>query len=228
MKITRRAPRIKIGNTTYSFGKNGVSSSTKIAKGVRLRRSANGKQSIGGSFLFWRWSQDLDELGRKKSSEEIKKTREQRKNELSLGLLLTHPIVFFDHLLRRKQNQPVGNQQQKYNPIQQQNAAPQQILAQNVSKAAYSTKVEIYKTASGSLKKVTGGMALLEDDRIAVKANVTKEILYRDISDVHIEGDKVFVSATGRNIPLVLTTADARGLVAELNERMNKKGKMEK
>ena len=220
MKITRRAPRIKIGNTTYTFGKNGVSSSTKIAKGVRLRRSANGRQSIGGSFLGWRWSQDLDELGRKKTPEEIQQIRDARKNELSLGLLLTNPIVFFDHLFRRKKNQPLENQQHSYNPLPKQNVAQQPMPAQNVAKTAYSTKVEIFKVDGGNLKKITEGTISLESDRIVVKANVTKEILYADISDVHIKAKEVFISSKERKIPLVLSMADVCKFVAELSKRM--------
>lgn len=235
MKITRRSPRIRIGNTTYTFGKNGVSRSTKIAKGIRVRTSANGHQSVGGTFLFWRWSQDLDELGRKKTPEEIKQIREQRKNELSPWLLIAHPFVFFDHLLRRKSN-PQTNQgglpqnsgsatPQLQNKQNQQTPIPQQIpqtqqQSQAKNEIAFSTSVSIYKETNNSLLKVTEGTAILESDRLIVKANVTKEILYIDILDMYIEKGKVFVSSKIRNIPLILDVQNKELFMNELNMKI--------
>ena len=218
MKITRRSPRIKIGNTTYTFGKNGVSRSTRIAKGIRIRTSANGKQTIGGSFLGWRWSQDLDELGRKQSTDEIKQIREQRKNELSLGLFFTNPIVFFDHLFRRNK-QPIAENMAPQN----QQPLPQSQIGQSDTNPVYTIPVSIFKESNGALTKVTEGTASLENDRILVNANVTKEILYTDISDVHTECGKVFISSKMRNIPLVLEMGDAGTFVKKLIEKMEEK-----
>ena len=235
MKITRRSPRIRIGNTTYTFGKNGVSRSTKIAKGIRVRTSANGHQSVGGTFLFWRWSQDLDELGRKKTPEEIKQIREQRKNELSPWLLIAHPFVFFDHLLRRKSN-PQNNQgslpqssggatpqlqnnKNQQTPITQQIPQTQQ-QSQAKNEIAFSTSVSIYKETNNSLLKVTEGIAILESDRLIVKANVTKDILYKDILDVYVEKGKVFISSKTRNIPLILELSNTQYFLTTLQEKI--------
>lgn len=208
MKITRRSPRIKIGNTTYIFGKNGISTSTKIAKGVRLRQSASGKSSIGGSFLGWRWSQDLDELGQNKSSQDVQQLREQRKNELSLWLLIFRPFVFFEHLFKRvnqKQNQQIPTQ------------AQQQLPQKNPPTGKpYETNVTIFKKSSNTLVRVTNGVATLENDRIVVKANVTKEIFYRDILDVCIDRGKVFISSKGRSIPLVIEVNNVAEFMQEL------------
>ena len=225
MKITRRSPRIRIGNTTYTFGKNGVSRSTKIAKGVRIRTSANGHQSVGGSFLFWRWSQDLDELGRKKSPDEIKQIREQRKNELSPWLLIAHPIVFFDHLLRRNSN-PASTPatqgslpQNKGTPLPQ-NTNPVPVQPKATPTSIFSSEVSIFKEKNGTLTKVTEGTAILESDKITVKANVTKEIFYKDILDVYIEKGKIFISSKNRNIPLVLQTNNVEIFMNELNGKI--------
>ena len=212
MKITRRAPRIKIGNTTYTFGKNGVSRSTKIAKGIRIRTSANGKQTIGGTFLGWRWSQDLDELGKKKTPQELQQIREQRKNDMSLGLLFSHPFVFFDHLFRRNKEQ---NTQSAF-PHGQTAPVPSQM--QDAAEPPYTTAVSIFKETNGILSKVTEGTARLESDRIVVKANVTKEIFYKDILDVHSEDGKVFISSKGRGIPLVLEMKNLERFINELTK----------
>ena len=225
MKITRRSPRIRIGNTTYTFGKTGVSRSTKIAKGVRIRTSANGHQSVGGSFLFWRWSQDLDELGRKKSPDEIKQIREQRKNELSPWLLMAHPIVFFDHLLRRKSNPAPIPMQQGGLPQNQgtqlpQNTNPAPVQPKAPPTSIFSSEVSIFKETNGILTKVTEGTAILESDKITVKANVTKEISYKDILDVYIEKGKIFISSKNRNIPLVLQTNNVEIFMNELNGKI--------
>ena len=225
MRITRRSPRIKIGNTTYTFGKNGVSRSTRIAKEIRIRTSANGKQTIGGSFLGWRWSQDLDELGRKKTPQELQQIREQRKDELSLGLLLTHPFIFFDHLFRRKKNNSQQNQgtlpQNQNTQLPQHSVTPQPSQTQSLPEKAYTTPVTIFKELNGNLAKVTDGTATLEIDRIVVKANVTKEIFYRDILDVHTESGKVFISSKGRSIPLVLEMGETREFVQKLIEKIS-------
>ena len=231
MKITRRSPRIRIGNTTYTFGKNGVSRSTRIAKGVRVRTSANGKQSIGGSFLWWRWSQDLDELGRKKTPEELKQIREQRKNDLSPSLLFTHPFVFFDHLFRRERNTNASSQQalpQKQNtsapgkqPKQSNNSPnakqPQQALPRT---QVYSAQVTIYKEINGSLSKVTEGTLFLEYDKLVIKANVTKEILYKDVLDIYVDCGKVFISSKGRNIPMILELSNTKYFLTTLQEKI--------
>jgi hypothetical protein len=224
MKITRRTPRIKIGNTTYTFGKNGVGCSTRIAKGIRIRTSANGKQTIGGSFLGWRWSQDLDELGRKKTPQELQQIREQRKDELSLGLLFSHPFVFFDHLFRRKTNDSQQNQgtlSQNQNTPLPSHCTPQSFQNQSLPEKSYTTPVTIFKESNGTLVKVTDGMAMLENDRIVVKANVTKEFFYRDILDVHKENGKVFISSKCRSIPLVLEMREAGEFVQKLIERIS-------
>lgn len=236
MKITRRSPRIRIGNTTYTFGKNGVSRSTKIAKGIRVRTSANGHQSVGGTFLFWRWSQDLDELGRKKTPEEIKQIREQRKNELRPWLLLAHPFVFFDHLLRKKSNKaqnPQGNlphplsapTPQLQNNQNQPNQIPQQVplpiqQTQQKDEQAFTTYVSIYKDINGSLTKVTEGTATLETDKLSVKANVKKELLYKDILDIYIEKGKVYISSKSRNIPLILELSNTQYFLKTLQEKI--------
>ena len=225
MKITRRSPRIRIGNTTYTFGKNGVSRSTKIAKGVRIRTSANGHQSVGGSFLFWRWSQDLDELGRKKSPDEIKQIREQRKNELSPWLLMAHPIVFFDHLLRRKSNPASTPDLQGSLPQNQgiplpQNTNPVPVQPKATPTGIFSSEVSIFKETNGTLTKVTEGTAILGVDKITVKANVTKEIFYKDILDIYIEKGRLYISSKNRSIPLVLETKSVEILMTELNRRI--------
>lgn len=223
MKIYRRAPRIKIGNTTYTFGKNGVSRSTKIAKGIRIRTSANGKQTIGGTFLGWRWSQDLDELGKKKTPQELQQIREQRKNDISLGLLFSHPFVFFDHLFRRNKQQNTQSvfpqRQSAPVPSQTQNQIPQ---TQSTAEPPYTTIVSIFKETNGALAKVTDGTTSLESDRIVVKANVTKEIFYKDILDVHSEDGKVFISSKGRGIPLVLEMSDRAEFLNALTKRISK------
>lgn len=225
MKITRRSPRIKIGNTTYTFGKNGVSRSTKIAKGVRVRTNANGKQSIGGSFLCWRWSQDLDELGKNKTSEEIKQIREQRKNELSLSLLLTHPIVFFDHLFRKSESQSqtkkLNQKNQNKIPDTDSKTFPQNQNYQNEKDSSF--QVEIFKDYGGNIKKVTDGKLTLKNDRILILANVEKEIFYRDISDVFCNKGKIFISSKGRNIPLIMGTENATELMRKIVEKMGNK-----
>ncbi len=225
MKITRRSPRIRIGNTTYTFGKTGVSRSTKIAKGVRIRTSANGHQSVGGSFLFWRWSQDLDELGRKKSPDEIKQIREQRKNELSPWLLMAHPIVFFDHLLRRKSNpittpapQGVLPKNQGIPLSQNTNSAP--VQSKTPLSSIFSCEVSIFKETNGTLTKVTEGTSILEADKLTIKANVAKEIFYKDILDIYIENGKIFISSKKRDIPLVMETETIEIFMTELNRRI--------
>lgn len=224
MKITRRSPRIKIGNTTYTFGKNGVSRSTKIAKGVRVRTNANGKQSIGGSFLCWRWSQDLDEVGKNKTSEEIKQIREQRKNELSLSLLLTHPIVFFDHLFRKSesQSQPKKLNQKNQNKIPDTDSKtfPQNQNYQNEKDSSF--QVEIFKDYGGNIKKVTDGKLTLKNDRILILANVEKEIFYRDISDVFCDKGKIFISSKGRNIPLIVESTQTQEIISEIVKKIKK------
>lgn len=223
MKITRRSPRIRIGNTTYTFGKNGVSRSTRIAKGVRIRTSASGKQSIGGSFLWWRWSQDLDELGSKKSPEKLKQIREQRKNDLTLGLLFTHPFVFFDHLLRRKSSSVPSTQgslpQTQSSPVSRNNN-PTQLQTQGQNEKYYSTDVSIFKETNAQLSKVSEGSTILTPDRLIVKANVTKEIFYKDVLDVYIEKGKIFISAKNRNIPLIIETKKIEIFMSELNRRI--------
>lgn len=225
MKITRRSPRIKIGNTTYTFGKNGVSRSTKIAKGVRVRTNANGKQSIGGSFLCWRWSQDLDEVGKNKTSEEIKQIREQRKNELSLSLLLTHPIVFFDHLFRKSESQSqtkkLNQKNQNKIPDTDSKTFPQNQNYQNEKDSSF--QVEIFKDYGGNIKKVTDGKLTLKNDRILILANIEKEIFYRDISDVFCDKGKIFISSKGRNIPLIVGTENATELMRKIVEKMGNK-----
>lgn len=223
MKITRRSPRIKIGNTTYTFGKNGVSRSTRIAKGVRIRTSASGKQSIGGSFLWWRWSQDLDELCNKKSPEELKQIREQRKNDLSLGLLFTHPFVFFDHLLRRKSNPvpiPQSSLPQNQNTPVSRNNNPPPLQPTGQNETFSFRDVSIFKETNGQLTKVTEGAAILGTDRLIVNANVTKEIFYKDILDVYIEKGKIFISSKNRNIPLVMGLKSVELFMNELNRRI--------
>ncbi len=224
MKITRRSPRIKIGNTTYTFGKNGVSRSTKIAKGVRVRTNANGKQSIGGSFLCWRWSQDLDEVGKNKTSEEIKQIREQRKNELSLSLLLTHPIVFFDHLFRKSESQSqtkkLNQKNQNKIPDTDSKTFPQNQNYQNEKDSSF--QVEIFKDYGGNIKKVTDGKLTLKNDRILILANVEKEIFYRDISDVFCDKGKIFISSKGRNIPLIVESTQTQEIISEIVKRIKK------
>lgn len=220
MKITRRSPRLKIGNTTYTFGKNGVSRSTRIAKGIRIRTSANGKQSIGGSFLCWRWSQDLDELGRNKSSQEINRIREQRKNDLSLGLLFSHPIVFLDHLLHKKNNstQRIQGQLSQNQITQNVNPVPLQTSVQ--CRNVFSTDVSIFKELNGTFTKVTEGKIFLEENKLIVKANVSKEISYKDVLDVYVKKEKVFISSKNRNIPLVMEIKNVETFMNELNRKI--------
>jgi hypothetical protein len=220
MKITRRSPRLKIGNTTYTFGKNGVSRSTRIAKGIRIRTSANGKQSIGGSFLCWRWSQDLDELGRNKSSQEINRIREQRKNDLSLGLLFSHPIVFLDHLLRKKDDssQRIQSQLSQNQISKNVNPVPLQPRVQDLN--VFSTDVSIFKELNGTFTKVTEGKIFLEENKLIVKANVSKEISYKDVLDVYVKKEKVFISSKNRNIPLVMEIKNVETFMNELNRKI--------
>lgn len=220
MKITRRSPRLKIGNTTYTFGKNGVSRSTRIAKGIRIRTSANGKQSIGGSFLCWRWSQDLDELGRNKSSQEINRIREQRKNDLSLGLLFSHLIVFLDHLLRKKDDssQRIQSQLSQNQISKNVNPVPLQPRVQDLN--VFSTDVSIFKELNGTFTKVTEGKIFLEENKLIVKANVSKEISYKDVLDVYVKKEKVFISSKNRNIPLVMEIKNVETFMNELNRKI--------
>lgn len=223
MRITRRSPRVKFGNTTYTFGKKGISRSTKIGKHTRIGTTADGHRYISSRFLFWRIYQDLDELDSNASKQQIQQARNQRKNELSFWLLLSHPIVFFDHLLNRNRNQNLENKDNTYN--QSQNPQANQAKStQNFSNSEKQTEksyqVEIFKDYGGNVKKVTDGKLTLKSDRILVSANVDKEIFYRDISDVFVEKGKIFVSSKGRNIPLIVKSADAKEVMAEIAERM--------
>lgn len=225
MRITRRSPRVKFGNTTYTFGKKGVSRSTKIGKHTRIGTTADGHRYISSRFLFWRIYQDLDELDSNASKQQIQQARNQRKNELSFGLLFCHPIVFFDHLLNRNRNQNLENKNNTYNQgqIPQANQTkyfPKFDSSEKQTEKSY--QVEIFKDYGGTVKKVTDGKLTLKSDRILVSANVDKEIFYRDISDVFVEKGKIFVSSKGRNIPLIVKPADAREVIAEIAERMRK------
>lgn len=239
MKIYTRAPRIKIGNTTYRFGKNGVSRSTKICKGVRIGTTATGKRYISGGRGIFRFYQDLDELDydartgnlknqnpfgngqqlspaqKKQRQQQIQQARAQRQNDLSLGLLLAHPFVFFDHLFKRKKIQQI--------PAQQNSAKPLPSKANNTPKAVlpYKVDADIYKETSGVFNKVTEGNVSLDNEKIIIVANVTKEIFYKDISDVHIEKQLVLISSKGRNIPLALSVKNPEIFMMELCSRIS-------
>ena len=251
MRIYTRVPRIKIGNTTYRFGKNGVSRSTKICKGIRIGTTASGKRYISGGKGIFRFYQDLDELNydaktgnlqnqnpfgaskqlspteKKQRQQQLQQLRNQRKNDLSFGLLLAHPFVFFDHLIRRDKTisskHPLPNSNNKqplpvpgigHQPSQQQSSI-------NVN--TYETKVDIFKEVNGIISKVTGGNVSLDIDKIVIKANVTKEIFYTDISDVHIEKGKVLISSKGRNIPLIVEMKNPELFMMELCSRISNK-----
>ena len=53
-----------------------------------------------------------------------------------------------------------------------------------------------------------------------MKANVTKEIFYKDILDVYIEKGKIFISSKNRNIPLIMETKTVEIFMNELNRRI--------
>lgn len=243
MKIYTRAPRIRIGNTTYRFGKNGVSRSTKICKGIRVGTTATGKRYISGGKGIFRFYQDLDELDydaktgnlqnqnpfgkgqqltpaeKKQRQQQIQQTRDQRKNDLSFGLLLVHPFVFFDHLFRRKKNN------QSRQPLPTATNTPPLPASSYSNKSQkvipYKTNVDIYKDVNGVQTKVTSGNITLNDNKISIVANVTKEILYKDISDVHIEKGKVLISSKGRNIPLTVEMKSPELFMMELCNRIS-------
>ena len=80
----------------------------------------------------------------------------------------------------------------------------------------YETNVTIFKKSNNTLIRVTTGLATLENDRIVVKANVTKEIFYKDILDVCVDKGKVFISSKGRSIPLVIEVNDVAEFMQEL------------
>lgn len=222
MRITRRSPRIKFGNTTYTFGKKGVSRSTKIGKHTRIGTTADGHRYISSRFLFWRIYQDLDVLDCNASKQQIQAARSQRKNELSFWLLLSHPIVFFDHLFRKsesqKQTQKLSQKNQNQLPDADAKTFPQNQNYQNEKDSSF--QVEIFKDYGGNIKKVTDGKLTLKSDRILISANVEKEIFYRDISDVFCGKGKIYVSSRGRNIPLIVGSAETRKMMAEIVERM--------
>lgn len=240
MKITRRSPRIRIGNTIYTFSKNGVSSSTKIAKGVRLRTDADGHQSIGGNFLFWRWSQDLDIHRERKSHENIDQTHSRQKNGLSFWFLIAHPILFFTYLLHNKSNylqtKQIKTPQITESSYPSNSLNSQQLQEKNNQKFTgnfqqiqereeanfFSTKVSVYNDINGTLKKVSKGTVMLKSDRLIVEANVVKEFFYKDIIDIYIEKRKVFLSLKSRKKPLVIETNDVKLLMCELNARITK------
>lgn len=222
MRITRRSPRVKFGNTTYTFGKKGVSRSTKIGKHTRIGTTADGHRYISSRFLFWRIYQDLDELDCNASKQQIQAERSQRKNELSFWLLLSHPIVFFDHLFRKtesqRQTQKLSQKNQNQLPDADAKTFPQNQNYQNEKDSSF--QVEIFKDYGGNIKKVTDGKLTLKSDRILISANVEKEIFYRDISDVFCSKGKIYVSSRGRNIPLIVGSAEMRKMMAEIAERM--------
>lgn len=244
MKIYTRAPRIKIGNTTYRFGKNGVSRSTKIAKGIRIGTTSSGKRYISGGRGIFRFYQDLDELNydskngnlqnqnpfnkngnqltpaeQQQRKQQIDQLRNQRKNDLSFGLLLTHPFVFFDHLFRKnKQKTQVS---QTSNPIPISNQSQSNNQPSNIVQS-FSIDVDIYKEDSSGYHKVTNGTVFLDNLKIVIKANVTKEILYTDILDIHIEMEKVFISSKGRTIPLIIQMKNPNEFLEEITNRISK------
>ena len=249
MRIYTRAPRIKIGNTTYRFGKNGVSRSTKICKGIRIGTTATGKRYISGGKGIFRFYQDLDELNydaktgnlqnqnpfgkskpltqseKQQRQQQLQQVRNQRKKDLSLGLLLVHPFVFFDHLFRRDKNQqtnkplPIQNNNQPL-PIPGNNAQPNQQQTQAIV-TTYKTNVDIFKDVNGVITKVTTGEIILNNEKIIITANVTKEIFYKDVSDVHIEKNKVLISSKGRNIPLIVEMKTPELFMMELCNRIS-------
>lgn len=83
----------------------------------------------------------------------------------------------------------------------------------------YSADVQIFKQDGTSIRHITSGILTRTGDRIAVAANVTKEIFYRDITEVHEDGGKVFVSSRERAMPLIVATQDAAGLAREIRKR---------
>ncbi len=250
MRITRRSPRVKFGNTTYTFGKEGVSLSTKIGKHTRIGTTADGHRYISSRFLFWRIYQDLDELDYDAShgnlqnenpfnsssnlsqdeecekKQQIQAAREQRKNELSFWLLVSHPFVFFDHFFRKNESQKQTKQIKQTNQKQIPNGASR-TFSQNQNYQNEKSKdsiyqVEIFKDYGGNVKKVTDGKLTLKDNRIVISANVEKEIFYRDISDVFCDKSRIFVSSKGRNIPLIVESARTREIMSEILERVKK------
>ena len=248
MRIYTRAPRIKIGNTTYRFGKNGVSRSTKICKGIRIGTTATGKRYISGGKGIFRFYQDLDELNydaktgnlqnqnpfsngkplshseKQQRQQQLQQVRNQRKNDLSLGLLIAHPFVFFDHLFRRdktfssKNPLPNPNANRPLPVPTSGNQASQQTF-NNV--APFKTKVDIFKDINGIITKVTDGNAILNNEKIIIEANVTKEIFYKNVSDVHIEKGKVLISSRERNIPLIIEVQNPELFMMELCSRIS-------
>lgn len=242
MRITRYSPRMKIGNTTYTFGKRGISRSTKIGKHIRIGTTATGRRYISSRFLFWRIYQDLDELNynfshenlknqksfgngagqQQKRKQQIDYVRNLRANELSLWLFLVHPLVFFEHLFNKRN--PQKNQQILQN-YQNQVQSNQTVMPfQKTQQENVLFQVEIFKDYSGSIKKVTNGNLTLKTDRMEIVANVTKEIYYKDITDVYIEGGLIYVSSRGRNTALILKTVNMRDFMYKIVEKMKSTG----
>lgn len=231
---------MKIGNTTYTFGKRGISRSTKIGKHTRIGTTASGHRYVSSRFLFWRIYQDLDELNcnfpygnlknqksfgngaglshSKNQQQQIDYARNVRANELTLWLFLAHPLVFFAHFFNKCNAQK--NQQLSQNYKNQVQANKTSMQFQEIQQENVLFQVEIFKDYSGSIKRVTNGILTFKIDRMEIVANVTKEIYYKDITDVYSSGGLVYVSSMGRNSALIVKTANVGDFIYKMVERV--------